>query len=189
MIFSRLIYLLLCGLALACIVHIIIILTIPFVGKRDIARQIVTKFPERELVSLDESSGLEIASLDPFVKTVVCKFDLEELALLVTGTAESDFWTAAVYNARGEVIYSLNDRTAIGGQVRLLIVNPIQMATIRQVQPDELETAVVIEMPEQRGFVAIRSLAYGPSQSNHNAAGTGEASCEDYEPFSQIDED
>ena len=155
---SRLIYLTVCGLLLAGIIHIIIILMIPSVGERDAAKQISKKISTLNIQYLDDGSQIGISNADPFLKLSVCKFDLNETAVEITGPQTETFWSASVFDEKGRVIYSLNDRTAIKNQLNMIIVNPIQMADIRQIQPEEVETSILVESQKMKGFVLLRVL-------------------------------
>ncbi|MEL7428692.1 MAG: hypothetical protein AAFN43_01710, partial [Pseudomonadota bacterium] len=77
--------------------------------------------------------------------------------------------------------YSLNDRTAIANRLRLLIVNPIQMAAIRQLQPDELETSIVVETQTEQGFILVRSFTRDPSLEERGVEFLQSAKCGEYE--------
>ncbi|MEM8650544.1 MAG: hypothetical protein AAGF54_08450 [Pseudomonadota bacterium] len=178
---SRFIYLGICGLFLAGIIHICIVLLIPSFGSRDAARQISQNTEPYKFKRINATSGISIANSDPFFKYSVCPFNLTEAALQVNGENMPDFWSVAVFDEGGQVIYSLNDRTAINKALRVIVVNSIQMADLRQVQADELETSVVVEAPVQTGFVLLRALVRDPSLEERGEEFLQKASCS---PFS-----
>ena len=159
----RVIYLTVCGLLLAAIVHICIIFLIPYFGDKDAARRIIQNSPVNRFEVLKAGSVTDISNSDPFFRLSTCKFDLSEQGLRVTGDQTDLFWSASVFSARGRVLYSLNERTAIGNKLQMIVVNPIQMAGIRQVQPEELETSIVVETNEPVGFIIVRALEKDPS--------------------------
>ncbi|MGI9351971.1 MAG: DUF1254 domain-containing protein [Rhizobiaceae bacterium] len=159
----RAIYLATCGLLLAAIVHISIIFLIPFFGEKDAARRIIENAPVNRFATLKAGSGANVSNSDPFFRLSTCKFDLSDRGLRVTGAQTDLFWSASVFSARGRVLYSLNERTAIGNKLHMIVVNPIQMAGIRQVQPEELETSIVVETNEPVGFIIVRALEKDPS--------------------------
>lgn len=155
---SRILYLGLCGLILAGIVHIIIILLIPSLGSKDAAKQIASTFTANKFHYINDGKKVGITNSDPFLKLSVCKFDLTSSAIEIKGPPNINFWSASVFDERGRVIYSMNDRTAIKNQLRVVIVNPIQMADIRQTQPEEVESSVIVESQSTKGFVLLRAL-------------------------------
>jgi uncharacterized membrane protein len=160
---KRLIYLFFCGLLLAGIIHIIIILLIPYFGSKDAAKQISRQLVSQKFYYINDGKSLGISNTDPFLKLSVCKFDLEKSAIEIVGPDTGTFWSASVFDERGRVIYSLNDRTAIQNRLKMVIVNPIQMADIRQLQPEEIESSILVESRAERGFVLLRALV--PDQS------------------------
>lgn len=155
---TRLLYLAVCGLILAGIIHIIIILLIPSLGSKDAAKQIASTFSNDKFHYINDGKRVGITNSDPFLKLSVCKFDLTKSAIEIRGPKTKNFWSASVFDERGRVIYSMNDRTAIKNQLRMVIVNPIQMADIRQTQPEEVESSILVESQNLRGFVLLRAL-------------------------------
>ncbi|MEM9329963.1 MAG: hypothetical protein AAGA53_01480 [Pseudomonadota bacterium] len=154
----RILYLAVCGLILGAVIHICIIFLIPLLGEKDVARLVVNKSAANTFVQIREDSEIGLINGDPFFRLATCKFDLTKSGVEVVGDETSLFWSASVFNARGRVLYSLNQRTAVGNKLRMIVVNPIQMASIRQIQPEELETSIVVETSEQVGFVIVRAL-------------------------------
>lgn len=179
---SRIVYLTICGLILAGIVHAASILLIPTLGSKDAARQIIRSAPALTFNSLEENDRIQLAAKDPFFKTAVCRFNLEQGGIFVTADRASAFWSAAVYDARGRVLYSLSDRTAIANKLQLLIVSPVQMAAIRQLQPVELETSIVVETGAVDGFILLRSLVRDESLLDQSQDFMQSAMCLRYEP-------
>lgn len=155
---TRFIYLGICGILLAGIIHITIILLIPTLGDRDAAKQIAQKLTTEKFHYVGNGSRLGISNGDPFLKISICKFDLTNNAIEIKGPQIPTFWSASVFDERGRVIYSLSDRTAIKNQLQMVIVNPIQMADIRQIQPEEIETSILVESESLKGFVILRAL-------------------------------
>ena len=178
----RSVYILGCGVMLAGIVHIVAILLIPTLGSKDAARQIIESQPELEFTQLDSVGEFKLGIPDPYFELAVCRFTLEENGVFIFADRVSAFWSAAIYDDRGKVLYSLNERTAIGNKLQLLIVNPIQMASIRQLQPDELETSIVVETGISEGFVLLRSLVRDQSLQEQSRNFIKSARCENFQP-------
>lgn len=177
---SRLFYLAICGLILAGIVHIIVILLIPSLGSRDAAKQIASKLTDEKFYFIDDGKSLGISNTDPFLKLSVCKFDLTNSAIEIIGPSNKNFWSASVFDESGRVIYSMNDRTAIKNQLRMVIVNPIQMADIRQTQPEEVESSILVESQSMRGFVLLRALVPDASWNSQSLEFLRNAECIPY---------
>ena len=151
-------YLVTSSLVLAAIVHISIVLLVPYFGQKDAARAIMERSSTERFKTTDNSGNPILPNADPFFETASCRFDLSVNGVVAIGDETSLFWSAAVFNERGRVIYSLNRRSAIGNRLRMIVVNPVQMARIRQFQPEELESSIVVETTETAGFIMIRSL-------------------------------
>lgn len=177
---SRLLYLSICGLILAGIIHIIIILLIPSLGSKDAAKQIASTFSDGKFHYINDGKRVGITNSDPFLKLSVCKYDLTKSAIEIKGPLNKNFWSASVFDESGKVIYSMNDRTAIKNQLRMIIVNPIQMADIRQTQPEEVESSILVESQSMRGFVLLRALVADVSWTEQSVGFLRDSECIPY---------
>ncbi|MBL4598708.1 MAG: DUF1254 domain-containing protein [Rhizobiaceae bacterium] len=156
---KRIIYNLVCGLVLAGIIHIIIILLIPTFGTKDASDQLAQNNSLWEFVTLSSVKASNIAEIDPFFEIGACRYDLENESLLVTGPDTDAFWSASVFTEDGKILYSLTKRTAIEGKLSVLVVNPIQMSNLREIQPKEIETSILVETQSNKGFLVLRVLS------------------------------
>jgi len=155
----RALYLTLCSLALAGIVHIAIILLIPDVGTRDAYGVLSGKIEPLDFKVLEPKDAADLLSdMDPFFSYGVCRFDLSQAGLAMTGPNTASFWSATVVNQDGSVVYSLNNRTSIESRLDLILLSPLQILRLRQVQPPDIENAIIVESDMQAGFVLLRFL-------------------------------
>jgi len=155
----RPVFLLICGLVLAGIIHIAIILMIPTFGTKDASDQLSRQHDLWEFVTLEDVEGTKIADIDPYFNIGACRYDLGEDPLIVSGPDTDAYWSASVFNEDGQILYSLNKRTAIEGKLHLLVVNAVQMSNMREIQPEEIETSIIVETSSNRGFIVLRVLS------------------------------
>ena len=164
----RYLYMLVCGLILAGIVHISVILLIPNYGSRDAWNIISQKNDMWKFSNLsggaDGTSALE--DTDPYIRMGACTFDLDEAGLRLIGKETTGFWSVSVFDQGGSVIYSLNNNTAINNKLNLIVLNPIQMITLRESPAEEIENAVIIEADIGKGFVVLRKFQRDVSEKD-----------------------
>lgn len=173
---------LLMGLVLAGIVHILIVLMVPKFGTKDAWAFLSGRTDLFSFTRLKQSeTGSAIAEVDPFFTYGVCRFDLDEAPLKMLGPLTTSFWSASVFDDDGTVIYSLNNRTAIENTLDLLIVNPLQTLELRETQPEEIESSVVIEANISKGFVIIRVLQPDESWITDSDAFFSQIECRRFE--------
>lgn len=162
-------YLLACMIVLAAITHITIVLLIPTFGTKD-AFALLSKstdlFSFKQISSSDKH--LPLSDSDPFFSYGVCRFDLSERGLAVNGPKIDTFWSATIVNEDGTVVYSLNNRTAIDQKLDLILLNPVQILRLRELQPPEVETAIIVEANINGGFLLLRVLT--PDDSWNSSA-------------------
>lgn len=152
-------YIIICGLILAGIIHIMIILLIPTFGTKDASDQLSQSNDLWEFVTLSSEGAANIVDIDPFFEIGACRFDLGEDSLLVTGPATDAHWSASVFTEDGKILYSMNKRTAIENKLSILVVNAIQMSNLREIQPEEIETSILVESRNNKGFLVLRVLS------------------------------
>ncbi len=178
----RVLYLMICGIILAGIVHISIILLIPDYGSRD-AWNIISRNSDlwrfREF-SNNKKLANALEDTDPYLPMGACTFDLSVAGLQLTGGQSKSFWSLSVFDQDGKVMYSLNSRTAIENRLDLIVLNPVQMIALREAPPLEVEHSVVIEADIDKGFVVLRQFQSDVSRSLDTADFMAAAHCQKY---------
>ena len=70
------------------------------------------------------TSGAEgVAGLDPLFVNGACRIRLGEAPVGITVDASDRFWSVALYDPKGVIVFSLNDRTAVEGRLDMIVVN------------------------------------------------------------------
>ncbi|MGI9400911.1 MAG: DUF1254 domain-containing protein [Rhizobiaceae bacterium] len=179
----RFIYFGACTLVLAAITHIAIILLIPVYGTQDafaILSKNTSPFTFKPIVS--ENGRLPLSDFDPFFSYGVCRFDLSETGVVISGPKIDTFWSATIVNEAGTVIYSLNSRTAIDQKLELIVLNPTQILRIRELQPPEIESSIIVETEINGGFVLLRVLSPDASWESSAQRYLDSIACRPYLP-------
>lgn len=179
---SRLFYLTLMGLVLAGIVHVLIILLIPFYATNDAWTRLATQSGSWSFtpVAAPEMPSTPLPLVDSAFRMSACRFDLSEAPLRLSSQGSAPFWSVAIFDRQGRNIYSFNDRTAIERRLSALIVDPVQMAQLRKTPPPEAESAVLVETSSREGFILIRALQGDPSWAVEADQFLKNAKCERY---------
>jgi uncharacterized membrane protein len=167
------------GLLLGGLIHVVIVLLIPLYGSNDAWAQMQRFGREGEFHTLPRSEpGAEpMPSLDPRMVHAVCRFDLGDGPIRIRAQFPDEFWSLAVFDRRGRNVYSLNDRAVEGAALDLIIMTPLQMAQIRQNPPASLDSAIVIELEMQAGFVLLRAFVPDDSMLPAATAALDSADC------------
>ncbi len=184
----RFLYLAVCTAALAGIVHISVVLLVPEFGNRD-AYAVISRKTDAFAFKPVDGKGEEalIADVDPFFSYGVCRFQLGETGVQLSGPKYESFWSAAVLDQNGGVIYSLNSRTAIDGRFDLIILDPLLTLKMREVKPQEAETSIIIEADVAAGFVVLRVLRPDSSWDQRTREFLNGVTCKPYVP--QLEEE
>lgn len=101
--------------------------------------------------------------LDPTMLHATCRFALADGPLMIEAALPPPFWSFALFNAKGQAIYSLNDRTSgNGGRLEALVLTSEQLAILRENPPIGLEDMIVIETDETSGYALLRAFDGDP---------------------------
>ena len=181
---KRLLYISLIALVLGGIIHILVVLLIPSNSSKDAWATLANK-GEPWSFSVIAAPGANtqgnLPLVDPSFGVAACRFDLSVAPLVVETEGKLPFWSVALFDRRGENIYSFNDRTAIGRRLYMIVVDPVQMARLRRNPPEDAERAVLIETELKEGFVMIRALQEDETQSAVVRRFLEKATCGKYE--------
>ncbi|MEL6752331.1 MAG: DUF1254 domain-containing protein, partial [Pseudomonadota bacterium] len=144
---TTLLYGLVVTLVLAAIVHLVVVLAIPAFAEKDAWAQLSTvgKTWSFSRVATPGTAPNILEPVDPGFGAVACRFNLNEAPLAVRADGRLPFWSTSIFDKRGRNVYSFNDRTAINGELFLIVVTPVQMAQLRKNPPEEAERAVLVE--------------------------------------------
>jgi uncharacterized membrane protein len=177
----RIVFAIITGLFGAALLHLVIILALPhFTGKDAETRVIAEGDPNNFYLLSSTYDDAGLSNSDPFVRTAVCSFDLEDGPVRFTAKGSVPFWSIAVYDGASNEVFSMNDRTSVGGALDVLAASPIKLTELRKALPADLQQTILVEMNHSEGYAVLRTLA--PQASFDDAAKNFliEAGCETY---------
>ena len=178
----RIVFAVLTGLFGAAILHLVIILSLPHFSDRDAYTRIEDEGDEGHFYVLDDKDDdAGLSNDDPYIRTAVCAFDIEEAPLRLTAAGKVPFWSLSVFDRASNEVYSMSDRTSVGGEVDVLIASPIQMTGIRKAPPASLAHSILVEMPRTQGYVVLRGMAPEPSFEPAVHDFLGSAGCDSFD--------
>lgn len=162
---GKVIYASLVGIFGAAIVHLAIVLLLPGLSDNAAWRQLEVKTPLYRTVRLDRDPERFAAaqSFDPLFAVFACRYDLTDGVFSIATPGGGDFWSIAVFDDRGKILFSANDRIAATDQVNLGIALPPQLRALQQEPSPELEDAIVAPSSRREGFVIMRVFRPDPS--------------------------
>ena len=170
------------GLAGAAVLHIVIILALPaFTGLDAYTRLQGYEAPNRFVTFTSRPDDNGFSNGDPYLRVAACTFEVGEQPVHLMASGSVPFWSFAVYDSSSNEVFSMNDRSAAGGDLDAIIASPQQLAGIRKSKPDIISQSVLIEMPRPEGYIVLRALAPAASFEEGARAFLAEASCEPYD--------
>lgn len=170
---------LLATLMLAGIVHIVTILLIPlYSGSDGWSRVAAAAVNEGWTVQRSPtSSAATIPGLDPLFVHGLCKVVIAEAPAILSLEAENRFWSLALYNRSGTVVFSLNDRTAVDGALEMLVVNSLDAERLKESPQADLEGMIIVESANVELVAVLRLYAPEPADQLEAKAQIAAALC------------
>ena len=165
----RIVFAVLTGLLGAALLHVIIILSLPHFSDRDAYTRVEDEGDENHFYMLDnKDDDAGLSNDDPYIRTAVCAFDIEDQPVHLIAAGKVPFWSLSVYDAASNEVFSMSDRTSVGGALDLLLASPLQLTGIRKALPPSLAQSILVEVPRPRGYVVLRAM--GPQMSFNDSA-------------------
>lgn len=170
------------GLAGAAVLHILIILALPSYTGLDAYTRMLYYASENRFVTFNAAKDdIGFSNGDPYLRTAACLFSVEAQPVHLVASGSVPFWSFVVFDSSSNEVFSMNDRSAAGGELDAIIASPQQLAAIRKSDPDVISSSVLIEMPRPDGYIVLRALSPAPSFDDAAKNFLSEAECEAYE--------
>ncbi len=153
------------GAILGLIIHLVVILTLPRVAQNSAEQQIAALAPinATTLIPAPAPGQPNPLRLDPEMTYVACRLDLRSGPGEVTGTLPMSFWSVAVYDRNGTVLYSTTNRDGIGQKLDLGIFDPAQTRLLAEQKIDIAPGLLIVEARTDDVFVVVRLAPSHPS--------------------------
>ena len=154
----------------AGIVHVVAVFLVPLYVPADGWTRLARLSSHVDFSVLEDQAKPQpaVPGLDPLFVHAGCRIDLSPAAAQLTLRAPDRFWSLALFNSGGAVVFSLNDRTAIGGELHMLVVTPAQNAQLKENPPEAIEETIVVESSATDLIALVR--LYAPTEGARRAA-------------------
>jgi uncharacterized membrane protein len=146
------------GVLLGGVIHIVVILSLPLLAEERPIDVISRLGPPNTLFRIDAADPAMASefSLDPLLLYATCRVDLSDDPAFVRGLLPDAFWSVAVYDPVGTVVYSTTNRDGIGRRLELGLFNAAQTRLLAQQQIDIAEGVLIVETTRNDLFVVVR---------------------------------
>ena len=153
------------GLLLGLVIHLVVILILPRISENAAYAQVaaIDALNKTTLLALPKAGEPNPLHLDPDMSYGLCKLDLSAGPGEVTGTLPLAFWSVAVYDTAGTVLYSTTNRDGIGQTLDLGIFDPAQTRLLAEQKIDISPGLLIVEARTDQVFVIVRLAPPHPS--------------------------
>lgn len=167
------------GLLLGLLIHIVVILTLPSLAANNVATRLtaVAQVNTPVLLPAIKPGDANPLRLDPDLTYALCRLDLKSGPGEVTATLPLAFWSVAVYDTSGTVIYSTTNRDGIGQTLDLGIFDAAQTRLLAEQKIDVDAGLLIVESQTDDVFVVVRLAPEQPAMRDRYAAQLGKLIC------------
>jgi uncharacterized membrane protein len=152
------------GVIFGLVIHLVVILTLPHIAQNSAYLAVAsTNLNTTTLIANPLPGEANPLHLDPDMAYAVCRLDLSGGPGEVTGTLPMAFWSVAVFDHSGTVLYSTTNRDGIGQKLDLGIFDPAQTRLLAEQKIDIAPGLLIVEARTDDVFVVVRLAAPHPS--------------------------
>jgi uncharacterized membrane protein len=144
------------GVLLGLAIHLVVILTLPALASNDVYKRVAAMGEPGKTFLLDGSAIATSLRLDPDLVYAACRLDLRNGPGEVTGSLPLAFWSVAVYDQSGTVIYSTTNRDGIGQTLDLGVFDTAQTRLLAEQKIDIAAGLLIVESKTDDVFVVVR---------------------------------
>ncbi|MEO6014125.1 MAG: DUF1254 domain-containing protein [Devosia sp.] len=167
------------GLLLGLAIHLVVVLTLPMLADRTVFAEIsaLDAVNTTRLLSKPAPGAANTLKLDPDLSYAVCRLNLANGPGELSGTLPAAYWSVAVYDQTGAVLYSTTNRDGIGQTLDLGIFDPAQTRLLAEQKIDIASGLLIVEAHSDDVFVVVRLAPPHPSMRDRYEAQLQRLSC------------
>lgn len=174
---AKFLYAVLLGLVGAIIVHITVLLLIPYYTGSLLWVRLSRETPYYQFSALP--AGNPVAkTADPFFRLKLCRFDLEESPVHLTAAGRVPFWSLSIYTQKGENIYSINSSTAPNRALDMIVIDPLELMDFKHNIPEAYANSALTALNGGKNFIVLRALLPSADWQNQVEDFFASAKCE-----------
>ncbi len=174
-----LLYALLC-LALAGVIHIVAVLTLPSLAPLNAWARLVPLGPSNTMILLPSAApGREaMPMMGPDIRYAICRFDLKPGPVRLRAGVPNDLWMIALYTPESDNFYTVQGADMRRAQIDLIIAKEEQDVAEAGIDaPEGADEVVVVKSPVEQGIAVIRAPLSGQSRAGSVEAALKESFC------------
>jgi uncharacterized membrane protein len=167
------------GLLLGFAIHLVVVLTLPSLAPSTVYARVATvdAVNKTTLLIPPRPGEPNPLGLDPNLTYAVCRLDLSGGPGELTGTLPVAFWSVAVYDRSGTVLYSTTNRDGIGQTLDLGIFDPAQTRLLAEQKIDIAAGLLIVESRSDDVFVLVRLAPPHPTMKQRYEAQLQRLAC------------
>jgi uncharacterized membrane protein len=167
------------GILLGLVIHLVVILTLPQLASNNVAAKLAALGQLNKTVLLDDVApgAPNTLRLDPELTYAMCKLDLRSGPGELTGTLPLAFWSVAVYDKSGTVLYSTTNRDGIGQTLDIGVFDLAQTRLLAEQKIDVAAGLLIVESQTDDIFVVVRLAPPQPAMRDRYKAQLGKLGC------------
>lgn len=167
------------GLLLGLVIHLVIILILPYFASDNVWGQVLKLEAMGEAVVIKQPApgAPNPLGLDPEMAYAVCQFDLSRGPGAFSGELPADFWSVGIFDRNGISVYSTTNRSGVGQSLELGIFNEEQTSLLREQQFEIDEGLLIVAAPQDDVFAVVRLALPFPEMRTRYEAALAELSC------------
>jgi uncharacterized membrane protein len=167
------------GVLLGLLIHVVVILILPELAPNGVAKRLAQLGQVEKTVLLgDVTAGApNPLRLDPELTYAICRLDLRAGPGELSGTLPLGFWSVAIYDPAGTVIYSTTSRDGGGAALDIGLFDPGQTRLLAEQKIDVDSGLLIVESQTDDIFLVARLAPPQPAMRERYKALLSRLNC------------
>lgn len=167
------------GVLLGLVVHLVVILILPSLASNNVATRLASVGQVNKPLLLEDvkPGSPNPLRLDPELLYAMCRLDLRAGPGEIGGNLPLSFWSVAVYDLAGTVIYSTTNRDGIGQTLDLGVFDQGQTRLLAEQKIDVAAGLLIVEAQTDDIFVVVRLAPPQPAMRERYKAQLAKLNC------------
>jgi len=174
-------YWLMAGLLLGATIHLITILTLPYLSEHKAWDRISAKYPINTMAVLPPITpdSQPLPFMAPDIRYALCRYNIKDRPIKVHANLLNEMWSVAIFNRQGDNVYTLSGENLRSSNVDIKISLIENDALNLGIRPNTaIDPGIPVKVSNAQGLIMVRAPIISEAYTEQALTQLGAANCQ-----------